>query len=167
MPRESYDIGPRVQALALYGEGATRQRIHEVTGLSPSGVTRIIQKAKSRGYVTGGPILKAHVEDKPKSGRPTKPKPDGDDGTKPAKKKKSTTKKRPTNKIANAESPTKILCRAKWLIYLKRYNDYPEGTWPPDGSKEELVDFIRELLSRAEMELPDRRHGEGDAYYGG
>jgi hypothetical protein len=65
-----FDIAQRTQALSLHAEGSTRATIQEKTGYSPSGFTRLLQKAKQRGYVVGGVIINAHVEDKPRTGRP-------------------------------------------------------------------------------------------------
>ncbi|KAI2617870.1 hypothetical protein GGR54DRAFT_201475 [Hypoxylon sp. NC1633] len=72
MPRGSNDVGLRCQALAMHAEGSSRQRIRDITGYSPSGFTRLLQKAKNKGYVVGGPILQRYVEDGKRSGRPSK-----------------------------------------------------------------------------------------------
>jgi hypothetical protein len=38
---------------------------------------------------------------------------------------------------------------------LKGGNNYPEGTWPPHGSKEEPVEFIQELYRNTTAEFGD------------
>jgi hypothetical protein len=42
-----------------------------------------------------------------------------------------------------------------WVIYLKGGNNYEEGTWPPNGSKEEPVEFIQELYKKTTAEYGD------------
>ncbi|KAI2612915.1 uncharacterized protein GGS25DRAFT_141456 [Hypoxylon fragiforme] len=66
------DNGVRCQALTLFGIGATRKRIQEVTGISLAGFSRLLQKATERGYVKGSPVLLSYVQDAKRSGRPSK-----------------------------------------------------------------------------------------------
>lgn len=65
-----FDPGVRVQALTLHAEGASRAKISEKTGYSTSAFTVLLRKAKSRGYVVGGPVLLEYVIDSPGRGRP-------------------------------------------------------------------------------------------------
>jgi hypothetical protein len=70
MAKYEITITQRSQALSLHASGTARGRIEELTGYSSSGFSRLLRKAKSRGYVIGGPILPYYIEDEPRTGRP-------------------------------------------------------------------------------------------------
>lgn len=69
MARKEYDIALRAQALSLHATGASRAVIQEKTGFSSGGFGKLLTKAKSLGYVVGGPIVSEYVADQPKAGR--------------------------------------------------------------------------------------------------
>ncbi|KAK3905184.1 hypothetical protein C8A05DRAFT_12978 [Staphylotrichum tortipilum] len=68
--RKQSTIAERSQALTLHACGAKSQEIQDKTGIKQSAFYTLLRKAKSRGYIPGGPVKQEHVEDAPKSGRP-------------------------------------------------------------------------------------------------
>lgn len=71
-PRKKQSIARRVQALSLHGAGISFAVITKTTGYGRSSFYELRQKAISRGYVDGGPVLDEHVIDGKRTGRPTK-----------------------------------------------------------------------------------------------
>ncbi|KAH8654183.1 hypothetical protein BGZ61DRAFT_318051, partial [Ilyonectria robusta] len=60
----------RTSALALKGEGYTRDEIFKITGILPSQLTCLFRKAREKGWVEGQLVLEAYVIARPRSGRP-------------------------------------------------------------------------------------------------
>lgn len=69
-----YDTATRAQALSLKLFGASNDEIQRITGITPSTLNRIYDRAIERGFnpSESSQILDKHVEDAPKSGRPAK-----------------------------------------------------------------------------------------------
>jgi transposase len=67
-----YDASTRAQVIALRDFGATIKEVVARTGVQERTQRKIIQRAKERGFTTGGLLLDEHVEDGKKSGAPLK-----------------------------------------------------------------------------------------------
>ncbi|KAI1163259.1 hypothetical protein F5B18DRAFT_323245 [Nemania serpens] len=68
---KEFDLGQRIQALALHSEGYPRSAIAKKTGYTPGGLSYLLKAAKKRGYKPGsGPILRRFVDNEPGRGRP-------------------------------------------------------------------------------------------------
>lgn len=67
---QEFDVAVRAQALTLHAEGNSRAMITAKTGYTSSGFSKLLQKAKSRGYVPGNRILLEYVSEAPGRGRP-------------------------------------------------------------------------------------------------
>jgi hypothetical protein len=61
----------RTQALTLYSKGRSYEYIEAQTGIKRSTVIAIARRAADRGWRQGDPVLKIHVANAPRSGRPT------------------------------------------------------------------------------------------------
>lgn len=65
------DICDRAEAVTLRGKGKlTRAQIQEATGVSPAQLTRLVAKAKERGWQPGERCRDHHVADRARQGRP-------------------------------------------------------------------------------------------------
>ncbi|KAI2630004.1 hypothetical protein GGS21DRAFT_210448 [Xylaria nigripes] len=69
--KPNHDNAVRAQAIAFKAQGYSVQQIFELTGIKSTTLYGLIKKAKERGWVEGQPVLVAHVEDKPRPGRPS------------------------------------------------------------------------------------------------
>ncbi|KAI1819728.1 hypothetical protein F4861DRAFT_543621 [Xylaria intraflava] len=69
--KANHDNAVRAQALAFKAQGYTVRQIFELTGIKSATLYNLIKKAKERGWVEGQPVLTAHVEDRPRNGRPS------------------------------------------------------------------------------------------------
>ena len=69
-----YDTATRAQALSLKLFGASNDEIRRITGIAPTTLNGIYDRAIERGFnpSESSKILDKHVEDAPKSGRPAK-----------------------------------------------------------------------------------------------
>lgn len=70
----SYDNATRAQALSLKLIGLSNAEIEEITGIKTGTLNAIYRKATARGLNPdeSKKILDRHIEDAPRSGRPTK-----------------------------------------------------------------------------------------------
>ncbi|KAF2183758.1 hypothetical protein K469DRAFT_517676, partial [Zopfia rhizophila CBS 207.26] len=66
------DAATRAQVISLRSFGASIKETLEITGVSERTQRKIITRVRDRGFVDGGPLLDAHVEDGQKSGAPRK-----------------------------------------------------------------------------------------------
>ncbi|AEO57762.1 hypothetical protein MYCTH_2304326 [Thermothelomyces thermophilus ATCC 42464] len=74
--RKYTTLAQRVQALTLHARGAKTSEIEAITGMKERAFYTMLNRAKERGYIPGGPVKDEHVANAPKSGRPkrvTKP----------------------------------------------------------------------------------------------
>ncbi|OHE97903.1 hypothetical protein CORC01_06766 [Colletotrichum orchidophilum] len=70
---KEWDNGIRVAVLTLWDVGgSTAQEICEKYGMARRTFVAIRNKALARGWAPGQPVLIAHVENSPRSGRPRK-----------------------------------------------------------------------------------------------
>jgi hypothetical protein len=53
----------RCQALSMLASGQTPNHIETVVGITPAALSKMLTKAKNRGYVPGGKILEDHICD--------------------------------------------------------------------------------------------------------
>ncbi|KAL6877071.1 hypothetical protein J3F83DRAFT_712588 [Trichoderma novae-zelandiae] len=92
------NITVRAYVVTLMGKGRSRRDIEAETGVKPSQATRLVRKAKERGWKQDEIALDYHVADKSRPGRPRRAVEDGDvagsDKSKKKKKKTTTTKKK-------------------------------------------------------------------------
>ncbi|KAL2175089.1 uncharacterized protein P884DRAFT_63151 [Thermothelomyces heterothallicus CBS 202.75] len=68
--RKYTTLAQRVQALTLHAKGAKISEIEAITGIKERAFYTILNRAKERGYIPGGPVKDEHVANAPKSGRP-------------------------------------------------------------------------------------------------
>jgi hypothetical protein len=71
--RKQNSIGARIAALSLRDHSVSLQIVYQKTGVSESALSRLRTKADSRGWRSGTVVEVEHVDDKPRSGRPTIP----------------------------------------------------------------------------------------------
>jgi hypothetical protein len=69
LKRQNWDDGIRCTALSFWMAGKTAKEIEELYGMSRRTLNNIKQKALSRGWVEGSPVLLEHVTRAPQSGR--------------------------------------------------------------------------------------------------
>lgn len=68
-----YDTATRAQALTLKLAGFSNDQVQQITGIHPRTVLLILDRAVERGLDLAKPvILDIHVQDAPRSGRPSK-----------------------------------------------------------------------------------------------
>ncbi|RPB24701.1 hypothetical protein L211DRAFT_745782, partial [Terfezia boudieri ATCC MYA-4762] len=65
-------IVTRAQAVILRSMGEALAIIQQQTGITPRHVQNLSKEAQKRGWEPGTPLLKEHVNNKPRSGRPVK-----------------------------------------------------------------------------------------------
>ncbi|KAH7142644.1 hypothetical protein B0J13DRAFT_636185 [Dactylonectria estremocensis] len=70
LPTKNHGKSTRTSALALNGEGYTRDEIFKIMGILPSQLTYLFRKAGEKEWVEGQLVLEAYVIDRPRSGRP-------------------------------------------------------------------------------------------------
>lgn len=68
--RRESTIVERTQALTLHAKGAKYPEIEAQTSIKKEAFKALLRRAKERGYIPGGRIQEAHVENTPRSGRP-------------------------------------------------------------------------------------------------
>ena len=69
----NFDTATRSQACTLKVlTNMTAAKIQEITGIGERQQRRLVQKAKDRGWIPGRQLLDCHVDDAPRSGRPSK-----------------------------------------------------------------------------------------------
>ena len=67
------DLVTRSQACTLkVFTNLPASEIQAITGVGERQQRRLVQKAKERGWNTGKPLLNCHLDDAPRSGRPSK-----------------------------------------------------------------------------------------------
>ena len=67
-----YDDATRAQVVALRAFGATHKDVATITNIQEHTQTKMLRKAKDRGFIPGGVLLDKHIKDAPKSGAPRK-----------------------------------------------------------------------------------------------
>jgi len=74
-----YDDATRAQVIALRAFGVTHKTVSAITNVQERTQTKMLRKAKDRGFIPGGVLLDEHIKDAPKSGAPRKMTPAFDD----------------------------------------------------------------------------------------
>lgn len=97
------NITVRAYAVTLMGKGHTRREIERETGVKPSQASRLLRKAKERGWKEGEIALDFHVADRSRSGRPRRA---VEDGAKPVPRPRRRVSRKDSEEVKKKDSVT-------------------------------------------------------------